>query len=326
MITEAATIPRSRASSTSPPSRRTRASPFRLIKDPLPGAPVPPILPPQDGFLFLDKAKFAASFAADVDPKKARLHGGLAGAVGRGALARHHEPAWSEAQLVPGRHRRQDDPTTSLPPRAGADPRPPAHGECLVPAAPTARGGRRRPALRIGSRISRSPSFRRIARSPGSSNSTGILTAWFRLLRNSRTSRPPSAISVTLLAYARMCMPPALTAPRGFGESARASAAHRTNPAASLAPRPRARPRLRADDRPDAADRPLHPRRRHRRRPHRAPRRARAPPPRLPHLAPRLLPDAAAPPRRAGSASPPSSPSSPAASSARTTPSPTSFR
>src|SRR6266705_2467634 len=42
-----------------------------LIKDPVPGAPVPPILPPQDGFLFLDKAKFAASFAADVDPEAA---------------------------------------------------------------------------------------------------------------------------------------------------------------------------------------------------------------------------------------------------------------
>ena len=38
-----------------------------LIKDPPPGAPVPPILPPQDGFLFLDKAKFHDSFAADVD-------------------------------------------------------------------------------------------------------------------------------------------------------------------------------------------------------------------------------------------------------------------
>ena len=37
-----------------------------LIKDPKPGDPVPPILPPQDGFLFLDKAKFAASFAGDV--------------------------------------------------------------------------------------------------------------------------------------------------------------------------------------------------------------------------------------------------------------------
>jgi pimeloyl-ACP methyl ester carboxylesterase len=42
-----------------------------LIKDPVPGAPVPPILPPQDGFLFLDKAKFAESFAADVSPDTA---------------------------------------------------------------------------------------------------------------------------------------------------------------------------------------------------------------------------------------------------------------
>jgi pimeloyl-ACP methyl ester carboxylesterase len=37
-----------------------------LIEDPPPGAPVPPILPPRDGFLVLDKAKFAGSFAADV--------------------------------------------------------------------------------------------------------------------------------------------------------------------------------------------------------------------------------------------------------------------
>jgi pimeloyl-ACP methyl ester carboxylesterase len=42
-----------------------------LIANPAPGAPVPPILPPQNGFLLLDKAKFAASFAADVDPAKA---------------------------------------------------------------------------------------------------------------------------------------------------------------------------------------------------------------------------------------------------------------
>ena len=37
-----------------------------LIQNPPPGAPVPPILPPQDGFLFLNKSKFQASFAADV--------------------------------------------------------------------------------------------------------------------------------------------------------------------------------------------------------------------------------------------------------------------
>jgi pimeloyl-ACP methyl ester carboxylesterase len=42
-----------------------------LIKDPPPGAPVPPILPPQDGYLSLDKARFAAAFAADVDAEKA---------------------------------------------------------------------------------------------------------------------------------------------------------------------------------------------------------------------------------------------------------------
>ncbi|HEU5219710.1 MAG TPA: alpha/beta hydrolase, partial [Gemmatimonadales bacterium] len=39
-----------------------------LIKDPPPGAPVPPIVPGEDGFLLLDKTKFAASFAADVNP------------------------------------------------------------------------------------------------------------------------------------------------------------------------------------------------------------------------------------------------------------------
>jgi pimeloyl-ACP methyl ester carboxylesterase len=42
-----------------------------LIKNPPPGAPVPPILPPQDGFLFLDRSKFAASFAADVNSELA---------------------------------------------------------------------------------------------------------------------------------------------------------------------------------------------------------------------------------------------------------------
>src|ERR1700755_1987620 len=44
-----------------------------LIKDPPPGAPVPPILPPQDGFLFLDRAKFPAAFAADVAKEKAEF-------------------------------------------------------------------------------------------------------------------------------------------------------------------------------------------------------------------------------------------------------------
>src|SRR5215475_13259085 len=42
-----------------------------LIQNPPPGAPVAPILPPQDGYLFLDRAKFRASFAADVSAEAA---------------------------------------------------------------------------------------------------------------------------------------------------------------------------------------------------------------------------------------------------------------
>ncbi|WP_405534768.1 alpha/beta hydrolase [Streptomyces sp. NBC_00075] len=37
-----------------------------LIADPPPGAPVPPILPPREGFLFLDPERFAEAFAADL--------------------------------------------------------------------------------------------------------------------------------------------------------------------------------------------------------------------------------------------------------------------
>jgi pimeloyl-ACP methyl ester carboxylesterase len=42
-----------------------------LIANPPPGAPVPPILPPIEGYLFLDKNKMPASFAGDVDAKTA---------------------------------------------------------------------------------------------------------------------------------------------------------------------------------------------------------------------------------------------------------------
>ena len=44
----------------------TGESVLTLTSNPAPGAPVPPILPPQDGFLALDRAKFAASFAGDL--------------------------------------------------------------------------------------------------------------------------------------------------------------------------------------------------------------------------------------------------------------------
>jgi len=66
-----------------------------LIKDPPPGAPVPPILPPQDGYLFLDKSKFAASFAGDVDNEKAAFMADSQVPWGLEALAGTiSEPAW----------------------------------------------------------------------------------------------------------------------------------------------------------------------------------------------------------------------------------------
>jgi pimeloyl-ACP methyl ester carboxylesterase len=83
-----------------------------LINDPPAGAPVPPILPPQDGFLLLDRAKFAASFAADVEPELARFMAdaqvpwgveALQGAVGRPAWK--SRPSWylvaTEDHMIP---------------------------------------------------------------------------------------------------------------------------------------------------------------------------------------------------------------------------------
>jgi len=66
-----------------------------LIKDPPPDAPVPPILPPKDGYLFLDKTKFAASFAGDVDAEKAAFMADAQVPWGVQALAGEiSEPAW----------------------------------------------------------------------------------------------------------------------------------------------------------------------------------------------------------------------------------------
>jgi pimeloyl-ACP methyl ester carboxylesterase len=67
----------------------------KLIQNPPPGAPAPPILPPQDGFLFLDRAKFAASFAADVEPEKAAFMADSQVPWGVAALSGEvSEPAW----------------------------------------------------------------------------------------------------------------------------------------------------------------------------------------------------------------------------------------
>jgi pimeloyl-ACP methyl ester carboxylesterase len=66
-----------------------------LIANPPPGASVPPILPPVDGFLMLDKAKFAASFAADVRPSLASFMADSQVPWGVAALeGKVTKPAW----------------------------------------------------------------------------------------------------------------------------------------------------------------------------------------------------------------------------------------
>ena len=66
-----------------------------LIAHPVPGAPAPPILPPHDGFLMLDRAKFAASFAADVNPELASFMANSQVPWGLNALnGKVTEPAW----------------------------------------------------------------------------------------------------------------------------------------------------------------------------------------------------------------------------------------
>jgi pimeloyl-ACP methyl ester carboxylesterase len=72
-----------------------------LIADPPPGAPVPPILPPQDGFLFLDRDKFPAAFAGDLPLDEAQFMAdsqvpwgvnALGGAISEPAW--RHKPSW----------------------------------------------------------------------------------------------------------------------------------------------------------------------------------------------------------------------------------------
>ena len=83
-----------------------------LIKDPPPGAPVPPIVGPVDGFLALDKAKFAASFAGDVPKDKAAFMAdsqvpwgveALAGTISEAAW--RNKPSWylvaTEDRMIP---------------------------------------------------------------------------------------------------------------------------------------------------------------------------------------------------------------------------------
>lgn len=70
-----------------------------LIANPVPGAAAPPILPPVDGFLFLDKPKFAQSFAADVRPDLAAFMAASQVPWGVGALGGQVTvPTWKAKQ------------------------------------------------------------------------------------------------------------------------------------------------------------------------------------------------------------------------------------
>ena len=83
-----------------------------LIANPPPGAPVPPILPPQDGFLYLDRAKFHASFAADLSAEQAAFMAdsqvpwgvdALSGTISEAAW--RNKPSWylvaTEDRMIP---------------------------------------------------------------------------------------------------------------------------------------------------------------------------------------------------------------------------------
>ena len=66
-----------------------------LIKGFPSGGPQPPILPPVDGFLMLDKAKFPGSFAGDVSPEEAAFMADSQVPWGLGAISGTiSEPAW----------------------------------------------------------------------------------------------------------------------------------------------------------------------------------------------------------------------------------------
>jgi hypothetical protein len=95
------------------------------MKNALQGAPVPPILPPQDGYLFLDKAKFPAAFAADVSPDVASFMAdsqvpwgveALSGAITQPAW--RIKPSWylvtTEDKMIPPDAQRAMSKTRSL--------------------------------------------------------------------------------------------------------------------------------------------------------------------------------------------------------------------
>jgi pimeloyl-ACP methyl ester carboxylesterase len=68
---------------------------LQLASTPTPGAPPAPLLPPKDGFIQIDPAKFASAFAADVDPAVTHFMAASQVPWGLGAVgAKISAPAW----------------------------------------------------------------------------------------------------------------------------------------------------------------------------------------------------------------------------------------
>src|ERR1700759_4200235 len=83
-----------------------------LIANPPPGAPVPPILPPRDGYLYLDRDKFHSSFAGDLPADEAAFMADSPVPWGVAALdgsvtspGWRHKPSWylvaSDDRMIP---------------------------------------------------------------------------------------------------------------------------------------------------------------------------------------------------------------------------------
>jgi len=176
-----------------------------LIADLPPGAAAPPVLPPRDGFVFLDRAKFAASFAGDLPARQvafmadSQVPCGVHPPDGRDIRGEHLLPV-APRRAPPGREtRRRPAPGRRAAPLPGPSRRP-------VPArrqprrAPGRRGqrlrrppGRRPPRLRL--RHGRAHPSRCLHRL-GSSSQHGHRTADPRLSGALvRTGQPGSADS-----------------------------------------------------------------------------------------------------------------------------------
>jgi pimeloyl-ACP methyl ester carboxylesterase len=114
-----------------------------LIANPVPGAPVPPILPPKDGLLYLDRDKFHGSFAGDLPAAEARFMADSQVPWGVDALggtvtvpAWRTKPSWylvaTEDRMIPPPAQRV------MAERAGASVREVAASHCLYVSQPHA--------------------------------------------------------------------------------------------------------------------------------------------------------------------------------------------